>query len=130
MTNDTKQRTITLTGRPPVRIVEDAWPTIAQIDGSDAEVAGDDPSVADAYGTSWTIRVRRHADGRAIVYGTHTRAEGERDHGGLWAAGEIVDAPSDDAALAAAIERAGQALGVPPAYVQGCIARLPAEDLS
>jgi hypothetical protein len=53
-----KRRIITLTNRSPVRIVENDWPVIAQGHcGSEAAECNIE------------VRVRRHRDGRAIVYG-------------------------------------------------------------
>ena len=53
-----KYRIITLTNRAPVRIVEDDWPTIAE------GHCGSETSECNI-----EVRVRRHCDGRAIVYG-------------------------------------------------------------
>jgi hypothetical protein len=64
----TRQRTITLTGRAPVRILEDEWPLIAQSDWEQVKA----PREARAQ-----IRVRRHADGRTLVYGIY-RFDGPR----------------------------------------------------
>jgi hypothetical protein len=64
-----KQRTITLTDRPPVRIVEEAWPLVAQSDWA----AGESATATEARAQ---VRVRRHEDGRVLVYGTY-RCKGE-----------------------------------------------------
>lgn len=63
-----KQRTITLTGRPPVAIDEDDWPVIAGSgwDDCDSEYEFQANRRADV-----TLRVRQHEDGRTIVYGTY-----------------------------------------------------------
>ena len=53
-----KYRTITLTNRAPVRIVEEDWPIIAE------DHCGSETSECNI-----EVRVRRHCDGRAIVYG-------------------------------------------------------------
>jgi hypothetical protein len=53
-----KYRTITLTNRAPVRIVEEDWPIIAE------GHCGSETSECNI-----EVRVRRHCDGRAIVYG-------------------------------------------------------------
>lgn len=77
-----KTRTITLTGRPPVRIDEAAWPVIAHGSWSDH-----DGKVESQANRTWQldIRVRQHADGRAIVYGvyqygTHWQHESDESH--------------------------------------------------
>lgn len=65
-----KMRTITMTDRPPVTIREDEWPIYATGDANDddSDGRGNDPN------REWTrtIRVRRHADGRVIVYGIYS----------------------------------------------------------
>lgn len=65
-----KTRTITLTGRPPVRINEDNWPVIAKGKGDWFENR-EIPCQSNAEEHAW-IRVRQHSDGRAIVYGGYT----------------------------------------------------------
>lgn len=76
-TSEPKQRTITLTDRPPVRIREDQWPQIAHGYWADH----DGQVYAQANRTyRLDIRVRQHADGRAIVYGAYdydTHFQGE-----------------------------------------------------
>jgi hypothetical protein len=57
------QRTITLYDHAPVRIEEHEWPTIASAQWQDVFSFGGDSE-------SGTIHVRRHADGRHLVYGT------------------------------------------------------------
>jgi hypothetical protein len=115
-----KQRTITLTGRPPVKIREDQWPVIARADWHDG---GEHPSRANR---SAFLRVRQHADGRALVYGgTSTNWQGERD----LKAGALLT-PSAD--IPAAIRRVAESLGHDgqhSALVQDCIADLPAEEI-
>lgn len=67
-----KTRTITLTDRPPVQIVEDEWPIISQARGNSAG-----PPENEKFATAtWTVKVRRHADGRHIVYGVLTVKDG------------------------------------------------------
>lgn len=67
-TTETKTRTITLTGRAPVKIVEAEWPVIAQ-----GSYRDHDGQVECQANRTWKIefRVRKHADGRAIVYATY-----------------------------------------------------------
>lgn len=115
----TKTRTITLTGRPPVTITEADWPVIAH---------GYWHNSTSGIENDWTrrcdIRVRRHADGRAIVYGTRrTKWQGERD----LAAGELLTG-TDTAALIAAIRRVAVAIGHDE-LAQETIADLPPETI-
>ena len=64
-----KTQTIPLTNRPPVRIREDAWPVIAR--GSYRAHDGREYEYQASHGWRADVRVRQHADGRAIVYGTY-----------------------------------------------------------
>ena len=78
MTTEPKMRTITLTDRPPVRIKEDQWPMIAHGRFKDW-----DNQYEFQANRTWQIdiRVRRHADGRTIVYGLYdydTHFQGEQ----------------------------------------------------
>lgn len=61
-------RTITLTGRPPVKIDEDNWPVIAS--AADEEHDGLVRCQANRL-SNWSVKVRQHDDGRAIVYATY-----------------------------------------------------------
>lgn len=67
-TSEPKQRTITLTDRPPVRVREDQWPVIAH-----GSYKNWDNQYDFQANRTWKIdiRVRRHEDGRAIVYGLY-----------------------------------------------------------
>ena len=117
MTTDTKIRTITLTGRPPVRISEAAWPQIAKGEWCD------DPAIPIQANSGCDIRVRQHADGRAIVHGRRwSRWEGARP----WCGGELLPAGAD---IAASIERVGRAGDMNESVARDCIADLPAEVL-
>jgi hypothetical protein len=129
-----KTRTITLTGRRPVTIDEAEWPLIARASGDDYD--GNDPArhqQASDQGEldEYALRVRQHADGRAIVYGTYTEGWNTA-HEGLTHAGEIVATPLNDYSagrIEDALERVGKTLGVPDQLVADCIADLPAERL-
>lgn len=129
-----KTRTITLTGRRPVTIDEAEWPVIAR--ASDDDYQGNDPALhqqASDQGEldEYTLRVRQHADGRAIVYGTYTEGW-HTGHEGLTHAGEIVTNPPGDYSarrIEDAVERVGETLGIPAQLVADCIADLPAERL-
>ena len=128
----TKTRIITLTDRPPVTIQEDAWPLVAQGDGESGREA-DPARRRQARGRgeydTYTLRVRQHADGRAIVYGVrnaalaawHQPAGGED-----WRGGALVEAGAD---LAATIRLVGEAGGFPDVVIRECIADLPAVAL-
>jgi|SRR5215472_15013145 len=144
MTRETKLRTITMTGRAPVRIDETAWPVLAK--GIWNDYSGQNEYEANR---SWqaALRVRQHADGRAIVYATYTaccgmgvgeydtRFQGERN---LSIRVGLLFAP--DADLAEAITQVGHLLGQRLAdedesfpalssLIAGCIADLPSETL-
>lgn len=126
-------RTITLTGRPPVRVDDADWPMLAvgSWDRHDGQVAYQ----ANRKWRLW-VRVREHADGRRIVYAkytfdSHFRHETDIDI----AVGRLVGKDDD---LIAAIERVGddlreRDLGEGEAHLRAVldevIADLPAEEL-
>ena len=106
-TTERRTRTITLTGRAPVKIVEEDWPVIAKAD-------------AHAQRRHTSVRVRRHLDGRSIVYGTRG--------GGFvldLSAGAIIAAGDQSIALPEAIRAVCADLGAPE-LAQRLIADLPA----
>jgi hypothetical protein len=98
-----KKIVIVLTGRPPVRISDDHWPVIAEgmYEWHDGEIRQQANRHVDIY-----IRVRQHADGRAIVYGhygydthfTHEQSESQRVGSLLAPGGDIPAAISEIAA--------------------------------
>lgn len=126
-----KTRTITLTGRPPVKINEDEWPRIAKGEHSDH-----DNEYEFQANRKWKdgLIVRQHADGRALVYGYSlydTQFRGESDY--AYRGGYLLDAGAD---IPAAIRRVAAELverGAPERLVtvvaHECIADLPAETL-
>lgn len=132
-----KKRTITLSGRAPVTISEDAWPVIAH-----GSYRDHDNQYEFQANRTWKcdIRVRRHEDGRAIVYGVYdytTAFQGAR--GFVGKAGALLDASAD---LGAAINDVGRTLTLAAleaghddfaahisAAVRDCVADLPAEEL-
>lgn len=114
MTNS--RRTITLTGRRPVSISEDDWPEIAHGTVSDASRGNDWTRKAD-------LRVRQHADGRAVVYGTSiSKWQGERDE----SAGELVPAGGD---IDGAVRRVAGHLPSSEQLAHATLADMPAEEL-
>lgn len=89
-----------------VRIDDDAWPSVSH-------------ALTRAGNTECWIRVRMHADGRALVYGNIERAGSLRD---AKAAGQIVAAGDN---LAAAVVLVGERLAADEACVMQVIAGLP-----
>lgn len=63
---ETKKLTITLTDRPPVKIVEADWPIIAESSWGDHD--GQVECQANRKWSAW-LKARQHDDGRTIVYG-------------------------------------------------------------
>ena len=128
---ETKTRTITLTGRRPVTIDEAEWPIIAR--ASDDSYEGNDPALHNQASDQgqideYSLRVRQHADGRAIAYGTYTEGW-QSEHDGLTHAGYVVIPDSNPPSIEQAIDRVGKDLGVPEQLIADCIADLPAERL-
>lgn len=128
-TTEPKRRTITLTDNAPIRIQEDAWPVIARANGD--SYGSHDPgrhqqALAQGECDTYSLRVRQHADGRAIVYGVLDAATAWTTHSEDWAGGALIEAGAD---LAAAIRRVA-AQHLPERIIRECIADLPAEDLT
>lgn len=131
-TEEKKRRTITLTGRPPVRIVEEYWPILADASYHDYDNQHEFQAFRHWRGF---VRVRGHEDGRKIVYSKcwhTTQHQGERDT--KQSAGELLD-PSDD--VVEAIKRVHAQLdwelggrgSEGKLLADECIADLPAEDI-
>lgn len=125
-TTATKTRTITLTGRAPVKIVEADWPVIAH---GNSESFDNQFRFQSNETTDIDIRVRQHADGRALVYGVYdhdTRFPGRQC--ALWRCGVLLEPGAD---LAAAVQSVGdELLGLSgdaecTAVTRACIADLP-----
>lgn len=90
---------VKLTGRPPVRINETAWPIVASGEANNSRNGIDRDATRSA-----ELIVRRHADGRALVYGSYdTRWQGE--HGSH--AGELLEPGAD---IVEAVRRIGAEL--------------------
>lgn len=131
-------RTITLTGRPPVRINEDLWPVLAE--ASDSEHDGQVECQANRK-SSWAVRVRQHDDGRAIVYATYSYEshwQGARRYSAK--RGVMLPANTDEAGICDAIrevcsdiaraESNGGDAERWPTLAAECIADMPAEELA
>lgn len=117
---------ITMSERRPIAIVESDWPSIAY--GEDYSGQYDFQAFDGA-----RIRVRQHADGRAIVYGYAGDWDGggrpereNREAGFLLEVGQdIVRAIRRVAGILAETEDVGE---LAHAAARRCIADLPAED--
>ncbi len=111
-----KVRIITLSDRAPVRIHEHEWPIIAS--SRDMEVEGGETS-------RWWLTVRRHEDGRTIVY---ARLETQNEEGPLekLTGGQLLEKGAN---VAGAIRAVGAECHCSAAMIGRCIAGLPAEDL-
>jgi len=131
-TTETKTRTITLTGRPPVKIRDEQWPTIAEASGDSYrgnDYARRSQALHQGECDKYTLKVRQHADGRALVYGIldaaisawNAPAGGEDFRGG-----ELLDKGLD---IAVAIRRVGESCNLPDSIIRECIADLPAVEL-
>ena len=112
-----KYRTISLSDERPVMIDEHLWPVIASASDHDNEHESQAKR-------RWGLKVRQHADGRSIVYGTHSsQFRDERDlHGGY----RVVAGDADE--LVASIRRVAEEIGCPE-LASDCIADLPAVEL-
>lgn len=110
---DAKTRVITMSRRAPIRIRDAEWPILAEVSWSAEE--GQDAG-------GW-LKVRRHADGRVVVYGgdsSHRRFPDDLR------AGELVAAGAD---VVAAIMLIAAELGAPHSITRSAIAQLPPEEV-
>ena len=126
-----KTRTITLTDRPPVKIVEEDWPRIAWASGDSWGTSGDYGRHQQALGQGeldeYHLVARQHADGRALVYAVLDAASawtGSEDCRG----GELLETTTSNE-IAEAIRRVGECNGIPNGLIRECVADLPAEEL-
>lgn len=128
-----KIRTITLSDRPPVKIDEDLWPILAQ--AKDAVDRRNGTPLPRDECAKWSLIVRQHADGRAIVYGVASApGEGWPSHGASdWKGGELIPREVPVQAIVEAIKRVGGDMmalgGAPTSIVRECIADMPPEEL-
>lgn len=123
-----RTRIITLTDAQPVKILDEQWPTIAQAVG-DSYLGSNPMEHAEAIEKSrldhYSLRVRQHADGRAIVYGVLDAAI-QTEHGEDYRGGERIDAGAD---IPAAVRRVGEYCKLPDWIIRQCIASLPPVEL-
>jgi hypothetical protein len=111
--------TIPLSDRAPVRIDRAAWPLIADADWNSGEHDCQANEIA-------RVRVRRHADGRVLVYGVREAGPGGMPFG--YRATRAGYLSATDADIATTIRAVADAIGAPH-LAQACIADLPPEDL-
>jgi hypothetical protein len=143
MANENPKLTITLTGRPPVKITKDEWPVVASAEENWHD--GREHESQSNRRRKYRLIVRQHKDGRTIVYATYSfssnwQGESGRDvRGGelLTVTGADADHVGDTDAIIAAIQRVGAEIesrmdndpGVFPRLVHECIADLPAVEI-
>lgn len=129
--------TVVLTDRPPVKVAENAWPILSE---STASWHDGDAACTANRKSAWSLAVRQHADGRALVYGSYehtTWHESERDYhvrrGVLLPPGtgaiEIVQAIRSVASAIAEAECVEVDRSRWQEVAQECIAGMPAEAL-
>ena len=132
MDEQKKTRIITLTDRPPVRIVEDEWPVVVSATGDSYrgnDCARHQQALSQGECDEYWLMVRQHQDGRSIVYARldaaiaawHQPAGGEN-----WRGGALLPAGGN---LAAVLRRVGEAAGLPVSLIRDAIAGLPPENI-
>lgn len=132
-TTTTKKITIILSDAPSVRVAAEDWPVIAIARWFSGK------HECQANEVAW-IKVRAHADGRVLVYGSRDRGPGGMPAGyrgcqaGYLLAAPIVLGRDDEADRSAEIIRAIRRVDgvVSPTHVDlaaECIADLPARDI-
>lgn len=94
MANENPYLTITLTGRPPIKIKKEDWPVLASAEDHDKHGAqiGNEPNRED----EWYVKVRRHEDGRSIVYAAYKYSSQWQNEGGVGVRGGELVAADDD----------------------------------
>lgn len=127
--------TITLTGRPPVKIDRDEWPVLAS---ARADVDDDRSGTGTQANreTLWRVTVRAHSDGRKIVYAVYKHTSAFRGENGAHIRGGKMIAADDDIVKAIqnvcadVADRVGGGDGSKfRALAHECIADLPAEEV-
>ena len=122
------QRTITVTGRRPVKIYDEEWPVIAVAEGDSygpRDCGRYQQALAQLELDTYLLCVRQHADSRVIVYAVFRAATvwtGNKTRSG----GELLATGAD---IPAAIRRVGRDCSIPDSVIRECIADLPAEEL-
>ena len=130
---DTKLRTITLTDRAPVEIDANEWPTIAIASGdsySGSDYAKHQQARSQGEIDTYTLRARKHADGRVLVYGVLDAAIAawQAPAGGEDRRAGALLAPANGN-IAATIRSVGEQCRIPDHVIRDCIASLPAERI-
>lgn len=112
-----KRRIITLTNRPPVAILEHEWPQLGR-----AQLADDES------GNFYVVTVRRHQDGRVLVYGIcrfHLAVPKDDLR-----AGQLLEpylySPQ---VIADRVRWTTDAIGAPGRLYLDCLASMPAEEI-
>ena len=105
-----RQRTITMTARRPIIIDDGEWDMVAVASEKTEESSGH-------------VRVRKHSDGRQLVYGTSQRKDSASRAGGY-----LLEPDATDADLIAAILNVGREIGAEHLAAR-CIAELPPERI-
>lgn len=117
------KKIVKLTGRPPVTFLEKDWPVIAKA----SDFSGGNGHACQANEEAW-VRVRRHADGRHIVYGLRDSGPGGM-HAGYRGvcAGELVEANGDVVnAIHVVVGQFGEGW---QHLADDCTSALPAEEI-
>lgn len=129
MTTNTpkKQRTITMTNRRPVTIVDADWPEIACATEENGTFGpGMTPRPREEVART-TLCAREHADKRLLVYVTTFDASQWGHHTKGHDGGTLFFVPGTDPAIA--IREVGQTCQVSESLIRDCIASLSAEEI-
>lgn len=125
MTTEKKTITITMSETAPVKVDPEQWPVIASADRHDGKVECQ-------ANTEWVIRVREHADGRRLVYGSQSAGNGGQYAGYRGKdAGYLISVAQDKAREEQTIRAIRRVAGVIGAEDLGaeCVADLPAQEI-
>lgn len=125
------KRTITLTNHPPVKINDDEWPCIAV-----ATFKNYDGQYESQANRTWSgyLRVRQHADGRALIYGRYTFDSNFQNERSIdLKAGELTAPGATSADIVDTIRRVHTRINVDSVdwsrLADECIANLPAQEI-
>ena len=128
MTDKSETRTITMTGRRPVRIRTAEWPVIAQANGdsySGTDAAKHQQGLAQGEFDLYHITVRQN-ENRVLVYGKLDPGWHNGQNRDVRRGGVLTVASGN---VAGAIEDIAQDIGLPDWIVRACIADLPPEEI-